>query len=240
MYTKHSQVTSILFLLVISFSVFLCTACTPSVIVKIKPDASGSALFNAEMSTTADTLARRFSGSSDNGNAHPIFDKDKIIISLANAGIKADSVTFPSRTAIALNLSFLKLDGLLDQAVILKKESKKISITLSAESINAAMDLMPPDTRDYLDLLMAPIFTGETLTSAEYEEVVGAAYGKTLKEELKKSFFTLTIHCPTTIQSAKITSPGNATKTDTTAVFTIPLSALLALENPLTATAEWK
>ncbi len=215
------------------------TACSPSVVLTIKDDASGTARFNAEISPSSENLVRRFMGSGNAGTETQIFDRDKIIISLARAGFKVDSLTFPTRTGIILALSFLKLDGLLNQAVVLNKDSKSIAVTLSADSVNAAIDLMPPNTKDYMDLLMAPIFTGEEMTAKEYEDLIGAAYGKTLADELKKTVFSLTVHCPEDVTDASINGGGNAATLDKTAVFTIPLSTLLAMQKTLTARAEW-
>lgn len=220
---------------------FLFASCSPSVILTVKDEAAGTALFTADMSPTAENLVRRFSGTADtaSGSGGGFFDKDKITLSLAHAGVKVDSISFPSRTGLAVSLSFLKLDGILSRAVILEKNAGRIELRLSRETVNAAVALMPAETMDYLDLLMAPVFTGETMDPAGYESVVGAAYGKTLAAELKKSAFTLTVRCPSAVKNAAIGKPATAAVTESTAVFTIPLAALLAMEQPITALAEW-
>lgn len=209
------------------------TACSPSVILTVRNEGDGTARFSADMSPTAENLVRRFSGNQN------LFDRDKITLSLAHAGIRVDSIEFPSRTGIALGLSFLKLDGLLARAVTVAKDENRIEIRLTRESVNAAVATMPADTRDYLDLLMAPVFTGETMDSAEYESVVAAAYGKTLAAELKKSAFVLTVRCPSAVKNAAAGESATTAVIDDTAVFTIPLAALLAMDRPITVLAEW-
>ncbi len=210
----------------------LFTACSPSVILTVQKEASGTALFTADMSPTAENMVRKFTG-------NQLFDRDKITLSLAHAGIRVDSVEFSSRTGISLALSFLKLDGLPARAVTVAKNENRIEVRLTRESVNAAVAMMPADTRDYLDLLMAPVFTGETMNMIEYESIIAAAYGKTLAAELKKSSFILTIRCPSAVKNAAIGEPATAVATDSTAVFTIPLAALLAMNKPITALAEW-
>lgn len=223
-------------------ALFLCVACSPTLSVTVKPDASGSALFAAALSPTADSVVRRFSKTKSNEKLNattPLFDKNKIVVSLANAGIKTDSVEFPSASSLNLGVSFPHLDGLLDKAVVLENGSRKLTATISRESVTAALAVMPPETVNYTDLFMAPAFTGEKMDRSEYEATIGAAYGKTLAGELKQSVFTLIMHCPSRVTTAKINAPASATSSGSTAVFKIPLSALLVLEQPLIASAEW-
>lgn len=238
---KRSGRMAIFALLSIS-TLLLCAACSPALSVTIKSDASGSATFAAALSPTADSLVRRFSktekGEKPAATA-PLFDKNKIIVSLAQAGIKTDSVDFPSASSLNLGVSFPKLDGMLDKAIVLESGKRKLTITLSRESVMAALAAMPPETINYTDLFMAPVFTGEKMDRNEYESTIGAAYGKTLAGELKQSVFTLTVHCPEPVTAAKINAPASAATTGSTAVFKVPLSALLVLEQPLIAIAEW-
>jgi len=227
-------------------AVLFFTACSPSVILTVGNGTSGTGLFSADMSPTAENLVRRFSGNdtasgtaSTGTKESQFFDRDKITLSLAHAGIKADSIDFPSRAGIAIGVSFLRLDGLLARAVTLVRDENRIEIRLTRESVNAAVATMPADTRDYLDLLMAPVFTGETMNPAEYESIIAAAYGKTLAAELKKSAFTLTVRCPAPVKNTAAGENATVAATDSSAVFTIPLATLLAMDKPITALAEW-
>ena len=225
--------------LLLSAALFFSTACSPSVDLKIKNNASGTALFNAEISPVSEKLVRKFTGNTDTGTVNTIFDKDKITISLAKAGFIVDSLTFPGRTGLALALSFPELNGILEKAIIITKESRTMTVTLSRESVNAAVDLLSADTREYLDILMAPVFTGENRTREEYEGDIGAAYGPTLSKELRESEFSLTVHSPESVVEAQISDPGRSKITGMAAVFTIPLSVLLTMEKPITAVTRW-
>lgn len=231
-----------IFTLLATATLILCAACSPALSVTVKTDASGSATFAAALSPTADSVVRRFSKTETNAKptaATPLFDRDKLVVSLAHAGIKTDSVEFPSSSSLSLGLSFPRLDGLLDKAVKLDTGNRRLTVTISRESVIAALGLMPPETANYTDLFMAPVFTGEEMDRTEYEATIGAAYGKTLAGELKQSVFTLSVHCPGAVTQAKISAPATAASSGTTAVFKIPLSALLVLETPLVASAEW-
>jgi hypothetical protein len=231
-----------IFALLANSILILCAACSPALSVTVKPDLSGTATFTAALSPTADSVVRRFSKTETNAKptaTTPLFDKNKIIVSLAHAGIKTDSVEFPSSSSLNLGVSFPKLDGLLDKAVVLESGKRKLTVTISRLSVLAALALMPPETANYTDLFMAPVFTGEEMDQNEYEATIGAAYGKTLAGELKQSIFTLTVHCPSPVTAAKINAPASATASGSTAVFKIPLSTLLVLGPSLIASAEW-
>lgn len=218
----------------LSALMLLLASCSPRAILTVTNDGAGNAAFDTDMSTTAENVVRRFTGAEAN-----LFDGEEIKASLSRAEIKVDSVTFPKQSSIALALSFPKLDGLLEKSVAFSKTGRSMTISISADSLRAAMGVMPASVNDYLDLLMAPVFTGEKLTQAEYVDVIRSAYGKTLADELEKSAFTLTVRCPEPIKSAKIDASATYAKEGKQAVFRIPLAALLAMEKPLQAKTEW-
>lgn len=212
----------------------LFAGCSPAIVVTVSADGAGSASFRAEASESAEAIVRRFTGAQAQ-----IFDKDEIVASVTKAGFAIDSLEFPGRAGIALACSVPAVDGILSRAVTVSKVNRKLSFTLSRESVAAALTLMPASTGDYLDLLMAPVFTGEELKKDEYESIIAAAYGKTLAAELKKSTITITVRCPQAARTAKINPTGIAATSGNGALFTIPLSALLAMEAPILASVEW-
>jgi len=228
--------------IVLFSALFLSTACSPAITLKIKPDTTDSATFATELSPTAENLVRRLtekgSGSKQDEKAD-FYDREKITVSLAHAGLRADALEFTGQTGIRLALSLVKTDEFLGNAVVLQKDAKKISVTLSRETLAKAVELMPNDTRDYLDLFMAPAFTGETITVPEYEEIIAATYGKTLANELRNSAFVLSVQCPNPVISAKISQVGAASRSGNTVTFRIPLANLLVLEAPIVAEAAW-
>jgi len=217
-------------------------SCSPAITLKVRSGATDTASFSADLSPTAGNIVRRLTeGAKSDTDAATgtLYDREAILVSLAHAGFRADSLEFSGRAGIKLALALVKTDGFLGNAVNLRKDERKIAITLSRDTLAKALDLMPPETRDYLDLFMAPAFTGETMTNGEYEELIAATYGKTLATELKNSFFTLSVQCPAAATGAKITAPGTMTKNGNTVTFRLPLSTLLILSNPVIAEANW-
>lgn len=220
------------------------SSCSPAITLKVRSGATDTASFSAVLSPTAENIVRRITDtegtkSDTAADTGTLYDREAILVSLAHAGFRADSLELSGRAGIKLALALVKTDGFLGNAVNLRKDERKIAITLSRDTLAKALDLMPPETRDYLDLFMAPALTGETMTIGEYEELIAATYGKTLATELKNSFFTLSVQCPAAATGAKITVPGSASKNGNTVTFRLPLSTLLILSKPVIAEANW-
>ena len=226
----------------LAIAILAFSSCSPAITLKVRSGATDTASFSADLSPTAENIVRRLTdseGAKSDAAAGTLYDRDAILVSLAHAGFRADSLEFSGRAGIKLALALVKTDGFLGNAVNLRKDERKIAITLSRDTLAKALELMPSETRDYLDLFMAPAFTGETLTNGEYEELIAATYGKTLATELKNSFFTLSVQCPSAPTGAKITAPGTMTKNGNTVTFRLPLSTLLILSKPVIAEVNW-
>jgi hypothetical protein len=216
--------------------------CSPSVTLIVRPDAADSASFSSTMSSTAEKLVRKMSKSADTGASAAsgeLYDAAKMKASLTKAGFTAKRLEFPNQTGLSMDLTYAGPESLPASCFVIDRKKRTATCTLTREAVNALSGAINEDARAYLDMLMAPVFTGEELSEAEYAGIIGAAYGKTLAGELKQSFFTLKIRCPEPITRAEITAPGSAKSTGNVATFLIPLSSLLVLSTPISASAAW-
>lgn len=111
--------------------------------------------------------------------------------------------------------------------------SGRLSFSLSPETAQYIVSLLPEETASYTELFMAPLFTGEIMSSSEYEELIAAVYGNQLATELSASSFTLSISIPGTISSVSVPAAlkSTVTKNSGTAHISIPLSSLLTLSD---------
>ena len=232
----------------LALAVFALSGCSPAITLKISPSSRDSATFEASLTPTAEALVRKLTDKNDAGSGADtaqagapasLYNREAILVSLGNAGLRADTLEFPGKTGIRLALTLLKSDGFLGNALSVSKEGRKMTVTLSRDTLARALELMPTDTRDYLDLFMAPALTGESMTVPEYRDIIAAAYGKTLASELSASAFILTVKCPAAVTAASVSAPGTVTKASNAAVFRIPLTTLLVLDKPVVAEASW-
>lgn len=241
---RKGTLSGVLGLFFCAGAMLFAVSCSPSVVMTVRPDAGGTASFSSDLTPTAENLLRRLSPDAGppEGPEQPagLYDREKIRASLAHAGFRADSIEFPGRTAIRMGLSFAKTGNIPANAVSLDQKARSVSITLSRETIAATVGLMPAETREYLDLLMAPVLTGENLTAAEYTDLIASAYGKTIASELAGSALSLTIRAPAPVVSA--TANGTAAapaKKGQSATFAVPLAEILAPSGPIVLRAAW-
>jgi hypothetical protein len=101
-------------------------------------------------------------------------------------------------------------------------------LLLSPETAEDFLHLMPPETQDYKDLLLAPLFTGEASTEKDYLTLLAAIYGQKIADALARSNMVVVFTAPGAITSVE--SPPWVTVRNTssrTVEWTIPVAALL-------------
>lgn len=216
----------------------LFSACSPALVIRALPEQAAEARFSLRTGQTAEGVIKRLLPEASQSN-QSIFDPEALAAHLEKQGVRVRSVN-PARTAdLDMILDIPRSAAILNRALVHTAETGTITVTLSRAIIRDAIALLPPESADYLELLMAPVFTGEQLTEQDYRDTVGAMYGKNLARELDESFFYLVIESPGTLSTARITAPGTATSENRRARFAVPLVALLVMDTDITATVTY-
>lgn len=145
-----------------------------------------------------------------------LFETEKIRQALEKSGFKDAAVSSPefSQLSVCANGT---IEGLVTQG------NNFISVHLSPETVRALLSYIPEESKSYLDLFMAPVLTGEKMTTHEYAELISVVYGEKLAQELKKSVVKLTL-----------ASPSGKTK-----AFSILLADFLTLSQEQTYSLSW-
>jgi len=94
--------------------------------------------------------------------------------------------------------------------------------------------LFSPVIADYLNAFMAPIVTGDELTTDEYIELVSSFYNQAISDEIAASRIRLAVDFP-----GSVTSVRGGTFSGNRASFDIPLVELLVLETPMVFEVRW-
>jgi len=97
------------------------------------------------------------------------------------------------------------------------------------------LNLISPEIAAYLNVLMAPIATGEEMTKTEYLALISSIYSKVISDEIAASRINISIGFP-----GQVTSATGGKFTGKTAEFDIPLLDILVLETPVTYEVNWK
>lgn len=161
-----------------------------------------------------------------------VFNSAELKASLTEAGITVKDITLKGAMGLSAACTLPYNHELLKDLIRYDRIGKTVLLRISPENISAFLEAVPQESRDFIDLFMAPLFTGDKMPLAEYEELIGAAYGKRVAAELRKAEFVLTVDVPYRIQTARIHPIGAIAvpvKTDTNsrASVRIPLLELL-------------
>jgi hypothetical protein len=225
-------------------SVLLISSCTAKISGQLGQGGEGN--FSVSM-----TLMPRFSGFikalqdlTGEQNA-PIIDGQYIADSLAGApGIT--SVSFKNTAANAFEgpltisgindfLASANVSGFISFEQSRENKAGHFSMNLNKQMGPELLSLISPDISDYLEVLMAPIVTGEAMSNAEYLNQIAMFYGADIKNEIAGSVIHISVDFPGNIQSVK-----NGVFKGRRAEFNISLPDILVLEKPLNYEVVWR
>ena len=223
----------IMFVLIVGLAL---TACAPKADVFVQ--ASGDVVVTLDIQTgkTIDALlenAAQFT-EEEKAKSPSIFNTEEIKQQLESKGIKVLNMTTNSIAGINAKIKIMNKD-MDSESSFVKTDMKAglLSLSIGPDNIKEFVNLLSEDDREYIELLMAPAITGEPIGTAEYEELIKAAYGERLASDLKKSKFHVSITCPKKIKSIKITPFGHSSKDGNKGTVDIPLSELLCVRDPI-------
>lgn len=155
-------------------------------------------------------------------------------------------------SAKALSSSVLSLDATVRDAAsqtsasrtgvrfasVVSVEKHSLTLNLSPATMRALYASMDLQTRSYVDLFMAPVFTGEPMSGGEYTALIASVYGKDLAQEIADARMEITLSAPRGEKAASC-SNADAKLSGRSARFSIPLLDLLVLEEPQAYRITW-
>lgn len=203
-------------------SVFVFTSCSPEIKLKIHPPEKqtgaeypglifpGEIGFSALPTKTASQAISRFAGVPE---GESLFSENSMKEALKGSNFNLTQFSSGQDGSIDFVISSKNLNSVFKdyrtngtaEIISVKQENKTgktqniAEISINPENLNTILSHFPPETRDYIDILMAPVFTGENLTKEEYVQLIKAAYGENLAGELEAGKLNLEIVIPTEI-----------------------------------------
>jgi hypothetical protein len=202
--------------------VLFLSACTASVEIHAAADGKTAVKYDAEFGTAFVEMMRSLS---DTGSG-PLFDASSITEQFRKAGIpdvKAASGSDSSLTISALlqadSKDFISASGCVSYT------SGSMTLTVSPEKLSALYTSLPETVKSYIDLFMAPVFSGDVMTAAEYTDLISSVYGKPLGDEVAAAQVTIVLYGP----------DGSGRKK----TVTVPLTDILTASKPVSYTVTW-
>jgi hypothetical protein len=110
----------------------------------------------------------------------------------------------------------------------------RFAVNLTRENGPVVLALLSSEIEDYLNVLMAPVATGEEMSKNEYLQLVSMFYNRAISDEIAASRVRVSIDFPGTITNVR-----GGTFSGRRAVFEIPVLDILVLESPLIYEVSW-
>ncbi len=241
-------------------SICLFTACSP--VLKVAVDAEGGIIYSVESSVSPliEETVRSFTGAKE---GVPLFNKAQILKGLKSAGLSFVGVETPSDSSLIVSA---RIESVVPQSAAVPNlgtgavcqdmvqqvsgaigychseqvGGRKLVLTISPKVLQQVMAIMPLETAEYLDLLSAPILTGEQLSASEYTDLISIIYGDSVAKELKAAKVKILVTAPSPVQTAAVSIPAGIARTQGRYVeFTLGLPELLSNLGAIEFTVEY-
>ncbi len=230
--------------IVILFCGLFFLSCTTNSIVSINDTNSINFHFETDASKAVSEILQSFTGVEE---TESIFDKKVIEDAINSSGITLLSVDSLGTTDIAIDGLVKDINNLLPTgerpfSITSTSTTQELVLTLNESTMGSFFSLMGEEAFLYMELLQAPIFTGEEMTAEEYLDFIGALYGETILQAMKDSVVTFEIQVPSSLKTANIepSSIGTVEFMEEKAVFSLRLHTFLANPEEIIFRIQWK
>jgi len=234
------RIYTLVYLLVL----FGFASCSANLSLKAQNDGSVKTDFSADMGAY---LAQALDGISANMGGKDVINAASLKKAFTGSDFTGVSAAVPNKQTVIVSGNIVPLDkqksfkGVKTSSFI-KCEDNKLTITLSPASLQGFYNSMGQEDRTYLDLFMAPIFTGEKMSQSEYKELIASVYGQELADDMQKGKITFTLAVPD--GKARKTSGAKLGQSKASAnskriTFSIPMIEFLTLQTEKSAYIGW-
>ena len=211
--------------------IFTAFSCSPSLAVSLKND--DSADIQIVISNT-ESFFSNFSAfmdfSEDNFYDKKILSSNLQSLGFSNINLESGKNTDLKLFAQLKNISNLEEENPLSSAFV--KTENSFELQINPEKMLSVLEAIPEMT-DYLDLLMAPVYTGEELSESEYLELFASVYGESFAKDFENTNLLLQIEVLQNIKQIQTESQniGTVEFSNKTAKIKIPLYKLLCKQD---------
>ena len=207
-------------------------SCSPELSISLKNDDSVDVQF--EISNT-ESFFSNFSAFMDFSEEN-FYDKEFLSLNLQELGFSNINLETGKNADLILSAKLKNFSQLEEENPItslLSKNENSFEISINPDNLIDILETLPEVT-DYLDLLMAPVYTGEELSEEEYLELFATVYGESFAKDFENTNFVLQVNVSekiTNIETAK-DNIASVNISGSVAIIKIPLYKLLCNPNP--------
>ncbi len=176
------------------------------------------------------------------------FDAEQIRLSMSQAGFENVNASANADNSFSVGFSLPDLQDAKEPHVAGKGKSNPFSasgifnrgqdgkpyLEISSEKLQSLYEKLPSEIQSYLDMLIAPSFTGEKMPDEEYLDLLASVYGQNLADEIKNSKINFVFVEKNADSTNNANNEKNAKRTRTT----LSLLSVLNTEGKITITAK--
>ena len=167
-------------------SIFL-VSCTTEVTLSVQKDDSVEIHFEGGAGEAFTKMISSAAGVGMSADGANVIDTEAVSYELAKAGFSNVKVEQKAGGLVLINMSDKKSGSYIFTSGIIKSEKGKLSAAITRKSLEDFYNSADEQTRMTLDLFLAPVFNNETMSEAEYLEMLGSFYGNGAADEVSKS-----------------------------------------------------
>lgn len=174
--------------------------------------------------------------------ANTFFDAEQIKFSMSQAGFENVNASADKDNSFSVGFSLadfsdanessgkVKSNPLSSSGIFNRGQDGKPYLEISSEKLLSLYEKLPFEIQSYLDMLMAPSFTGEKMSDEEYLDLLASVYGQSLADEIKNSKINFVFVKTNANSTDNADNEKNAKRTRTT----ISLLSILNTEGKIT------
>lgn len=248
-------------LVLITMALCIFTSCSP--VLKVAVADSGDIVYSVESSVSPliEETVRSFTGAHQ---SLPLFNEEQILQALRSAGLRSVGVDTPDNSSLIVSARIEsavtdkvgtipslgsgsvcqdmvpQVAGAIGYCHSSQVGQRKLVLTISPDVLRQVMGIVPAETAEYMDLLSAPILTGEAMTAVEYADLIAVIYGDSVAKELRQATVRILVTAPAEVQSATVSVPAGRVRTQGRYVeFSLPLPELLSYLGKIEFTVQY-
>lgn len=208
-------------------------SCAPKADIFVQDSGDLVLTLNIIPSKTTEQILEKFMEFSDDGKSNSVFNTEEMKESLKKENIDVLEMKTQSLAGISTKVKLKKENRTAAEFFVFDGSEGKLACKITPANIKEFAGMLSSEDREYFDLLMAPVLTGESMNAAEYEALISSAYGETIAKDLKKSKFVMTFRFPKKITAASIKPFGKIETSGVNAVSEIKLTDLLTVKEEI-------
>ncbi len=215
-------------------AVILLCSCSPKITTTINTSEDTTMVVYCAIPPVLSDLLYSFTGT----GARELISPEEIKSTLNDHGISVLRCSINTNDEFSLSTAHISPVTL---PLPVTTTASSISLSLSPAIMQNILTLLPADTAATFDLLMAPVLTGEKMTTEEYVSLISSVYGGKTASELEKSQLTLELSTPSpaTLTIKKGTTVQSVSSNTTTLLHRFSVAQLLTLQDTVILTVSW-